>query len=59
MKRFFAKPLYLGRLFGIPIRAHYSWLPVFPFYAWAIAANLLPRETRQYPANVRPFRPLA
>jgi len=38
------KPFYLGRIFGIPIRAHYSWLPVFPFYAWAIAEFLLPRE---------------
>jgi Zn-dependent protease/predicted transcriptional regulator len=38
------KPFYLGRIFGIPIRAHYSWLPVFPFYAWAIASGLLPRE---------------
>jgi Zn-dependent protease/predicted transcriptional regulator len=38
------KPFYLGRVFGIPIFAHYSWLPVFPFYAWAIASGLLPRE---------------
>jgi Zn-dependent protease len=38
------KPLYLGRIFRIPIRAHYSWLPVFPFYAWAISTGLLPRE---------------
>ena len=40
----FSQPLSLGRLLGIPIRAHYSWLPVFPFYAWAIASSLLPRE---------------
>ncbi len=51
MKNFFSKPLYLGRLFGIPIRAHYSWLPVFPFYAWVIASSLLPRETPGYPAS--------
>jgi Zn-dependent protease/predicted transcriptional regulator len=38
------KPFYIGRIFGIPIYAHYSWLPVFPFYAWAIASGLLPRE---------------
>lgn len=38
------KPFFLGRVFGIPIFAHYSWLPVFPFYAWAIASGLLPRE---------------
>jgi Zn-dependent protease/CBS domain-containing protein len=31
-------------VFGIPIYAHYSWLPVFPFYAWAIASGLLPRQ---------------
>jgi Zn-dependent protease/CBS domain-containing protein len=38
------KPFHLGRVFGIPIYAHYSWLPVFPFYAWAIASGLLPRQ---------------
>src|ERR1044072_3996919 len=38
------KPFYIGRIFGIPIRRHYSWLPVIPFYAWAIASGLLPRE---------------
>lgn len=38
------KPFYLGRVFGIPVYAHYSWLPVFPFYAWAIASGLLPRQ---------------
>jgi Zn-dependent protease len=38
------KPFRLGRILGIPILAHYSWLPVFPFYAWAIASGLLPRE---------------
>ncbi len=37
-----SKPLSLGRVFGIPINAHYSWLPVFPFYAWTIAATILP-----------------
>ncbi len=44
------KPLYLGRVFGIPVRAHYSWLPVFPFYAWAISTALLPREAPGHPA---------
>ena len=38
------KPFYIGRILGIPIRAHYSWLPVIPIYAWAIAGGLLPRE---------------
>jgi Zn-dependent protease/CBS domain-containing protein len=51
MKSFFSKPLFLGRIFGIPIRAHYSWLPVFPFYAWAIATGYLPRETPGLPAS--------
>ena len=40
------KPLYLGRVLGIPIRAHYSWLPVFPLYAWAISSTLLPRTAQ-------------
>lgn len=43
------KPFYLGRIFGIPIYAHYSWLPVFPFYAWAIASGLLPRQAPGLP----------
>ena len=34
----------IALILGIPIWAHYSWLPVFPFYAWAIASGLLPRE---------------
>jgi Zn-dependent protease len=38
------KPFYIGRIFGIPIRAHYSWLPVIPLYVWAIAGSLLPRQ---------------
>src|SRR5215510_9923588 len=36
------KPFYLGRISGIPIQAHYSWLPVFPIYAWVISQVLLP-----------------
>jgi Zn-dependent protease len=38
------KPFYLGRISGIPIQAHYSWLPVFPIYAWVISQVLLPRN---------------
>ena len=38
------EPFYLGRVLGIPIRAHYSWLPVFPIYAWVISSALLPRN---------------
>jgi Zn-dependent protease len=38
------KPFYLGRIWGIPIQAHYSWLPVFPIYAWVISQVLLPRN---------------
>ena len=44
LSRIKVRPLYLGRVLGIPIRAHYSWLPVFPLYAWAISSSLLPRE---------------
>src|SRR5215471_5433834 len=36
------KPFYLGRISGIPIQAHYSWLPVFPIYCWVISQILLP-----------------
>src|SRR6185369_2173244 len=44
--RFNLKPFFIGRLFGIPIRAHYSWLPVIPLYVWAIAGGLLPSEAK-------------
>lgn len=40
------KPLYLGRILGVPVRAHYSWLPVFSFYAWAISTVYLPNQVR-------------
>ncbi|MEW6127038.1 MAG: site-2 protease family protein [Acidobacteriota bacterium] len=46
-----SKPLSLGQLFGIPLFAHYSWLPVIPFYAWAIASSLLPREAPGLPIS--------
>jgi len=43
------KPFYLGRISGIPIQAHYSWLPVFPIYAWVISQVLLPRNVPDRP----------
>ena len=46
------KPLYLGRVFGVPVRAHYSWLPVFPFYAWAISSAYLPNQV----SGLEPWR---
>jgi Zn-dependent protease len=46
---FSPKPFYLGRVLGIPIRAHYSWLPVFVFYAWAIATGLMPSQVPGLP----------
>jgi Zn-dependent protease/predicted transcriptional regulator len=49
LMRFNPKPFYLGRVFGIPIRAHYSWLPVFPVYALVIV-NYLPRQVPGLPA---------
>ncbi len=37
-------PLYVGRLFGIPIRLDWSWMPMIPLYAWAIAGVYLPNN---------------
>ena len=42
--------IYLGRVLGIPVRAHYSWLPVFPVYSYAISSALLPRNAPGLPA---------
>src|SRR5215831_3469696 len=44
------RQFYLGRVLGVPVRAHYSWLPVFPIYAYAISATLLPRNAPGLPA---------
>ncbi len=38
--------LQLGRLFGISIRVHFSWLFIFFLIAWSLATSILPR---QYP----------
>ncbi|HYL99641.1 MAG TPA: site-2 protease family protein, partial [Blastocatellia bacterium] len=43
------KPLYLGQVLGVPIYAHYSWLPVFPLYVWVISSVLLPHNVRGLP----------
>src|SRR5215813_7341641 len=43
------KPFYLGRISGIPIQAHYSWLPVFPIYTWVISQVMLPRNVPERP----------
>jgi Zn-dependent protease len=47
--RFNPKPFYLGRIFGITLRAHYSWLPVFPIYSYAISSVLLPQTVPGLP----------
>src|SRR5258705_12665009 len=38
------RPFFVGRLFGIPIKLDWSWLPVMPLYTWAVATMLLPRS---------------
>ena len=35
-------PVSVGRLLGIPIRLDWSWMPMLPLYAWAIAGVYLP-----------------
>lgn len=37
-------PLFVGRIFGIPILLDWSWIPMIPVYAWAIAAIYLPHQ---------------
>lgn len=37
-------PLSIGRIFGIPIRLDWSWMPTFPLYWWAIAGVYLPNS---------------
>ncbi|MGH9761688.1 MAG: site-2 protease family protein, partial [Blastocatellia bacterium] len=43
------KPFYLGPVLGVPIYAHYSWLPVFPLYVWVISTILLPHNVLGLP----------
>ncbi|HLG14378.1 MAG TPA: site-2 protease family protein [Blastocatellia bacterium] len=47
--KFNPNPIHLCRIFGIPIQAHYSWLPVIPFYTWAMASAFLPRQVPGLP----------
>jgi Zn-dependent protease/CBS domain-containing protein len=35
-------PVFAGRLWGIPIRLDWSWMPMIPLYSWAIAGVFLP-----------------
>ena len=37
-------PLFVGRIFGIPILLDWSWIPMIPVYAWAIAGVYLPHQ---------------
>ena len=32
----------IGRLFGIPLRLHFSWFFIFALVTWALAANYFP-----------------
>jgi Zn-dependent protease len=36
------RPVFVARLFGIPLLLDWSWMPVIPLYSWAIAGMYLP-----------------
>ncbi len=40
----------LGRLFGIPIRLHYSWFLIFALLTWSLATSYYPYELTRQPA---------
>jgi Zn-dependent protease/CBS domain-containing protein len=39
----------IGRLFGIPLRVHVSWLIVFGLISWSLAAGYLPAQLPDLP----------
>jgi Zn-dependent protease/predicted transcriptional regulator len=39
----------IGRLFGIPLRVHISWLIVFGLISWSLAAGYLPAQLPDLP----------
>lgn len=39
-------PIFVARLFGIPLLLDWSWLPVIPLYSWAIATVYLPSAAK-------------
>ena len=39
--------IYIGKIFGIPVKLHYSWFIVFVLVAWSLAAQYFPST---YPA---------
>jgi len=42
--------LYIGRIFGIPIRVHASWFVIFALVTLALATEYFPREHGAWPA---------
>jgi Zn-dependent protease len=40
----------IGRLFGIPLRVHLSWLIVFGLISWSLAAGYFPAQLPDLPA---------
>jgi Zn-dependent protease len=42
-------PVFAGRIFGVPIRLDWGWIPMIPVYSWAIAAVYLPRVAPERP----------
>lgn len=40
----------IGRLFGIPLRVHISWLIVFGLVSWSLAAGYFPAQLPDLPA---------
>jgi Zn-dependent protease len=38
------RPVFVARLFGIPLMLDWSWMPVIPLYTWAIAVIYLPQH---------------
>ncbi len=41
--------IYLGRIFGIPIRVDYSWFLIFALITWTLAASYFPLEFKGWP----------
>ncbi|HMO35319.1 MAG TPA: site-2 protease family protein [Gemmatales bacterium] len=43
--------IYLGRLFGIPFRLHWSWFLALFLIAWTLASGFFPQSLAEYPVE--------
>jgi len=45
----FRNAIYIGKVFGIPLRIHLSWLIIFVLITWSLAGSYYPSQYKDWP----------